>query len=116
MNIIYLNSDVDSLNQSSECIVTIGKEQRVVRFDIRYLEATHKWYASMYDRETGKPYFTYVPMVASYEDFNDLIRVFNYKGTGFMVCVPIMNEPSSVSPEKDNFSEFGVVWGDSVAE
>ena len=114
MTWLNLSRDIDSLNQSCECIVPIGNENRVVEFNLRYLEATKKWYVSMYDRETGKPYFTYVPLVTSYNYFNDLIGIFKYKGTGFMACIAFPEEPSSVSPGKDNFSEFGVAWGDSL--
>ena len=92
----------------------IGNTARRVIFELRYLDATDKWYFSLFDAQTGKPICTYVPLVASYEYMNNLLEPFTHKGIGWMVCFPVVDEPSSVNPQKGNLNEFAIVWGDTL--
>lgn len=112
MKYIHLNSDTESTYQSFEDVIPIDGQQRRVRFELRLLGKVNKWYLSMFDSETGESYFRYVPMVACINDVNDLIAPFRYKGTGFVLCASLVEEPSSVSPEKGNLGQFGIVWGE----
>ena len=116
MQWIQLNDDTKSLNQSYETVIPIEGKDRAVRIELRLLKATNKWYYSMYDSVTGEPFFTFVPVVACWEDLDDLIAPFYYKGTGFAVCASLVDEPSSVSPEEKNMNEFVLIWGDSLVE
>jgi len=116
MKIVLLNSNTEQLNQSIEYVIPVNGEQRRVYFEIRYLEATEKWYITMTDAETGESYFRYVPVVACYEEGNDLILPFHYKDIGMVFCVSLVDSPESENPEKKDFNQFAVVWGDKYDE
>ena len=116
MKLILLNSNMKDLNQSNEIVIPVDGSQRRVYVELRYLEATGKWYLTMEDVETGESYFRYVPVVASYTSLNDLVSPFSYKDIGQILCVPVVNSPSSVNPTKNNLNEFAIVWGDNFAE
>lgn len=116
METIYLNKDIEDLYTSIETVVPIDGKQTRVRFELRFLEKTNKWYLSMFNSETGESYFRFVPMIGCVDDVNNLILPFSYKGTGFVICAAIIDNTDSVSPEKDNVSDFGIVWGDELVE
>ena len=90
-----------------------GKAKRVV-FEFRYLYKTEKWYVSLFDAQTGNPICTYIPLIASYEYFNDLFEPFSYKNIGWLVCFPIVDNPTSENPTQDNLSDFAILWGDKI--
>lgn len=112
MKVALLNSDSKSTYQVFEDIIDVdGKDVRV-RYELRYLDKVEKWFLSMFDVETGKSYFRYVPVIASYEDDNNLIAPFEYKGMSIVICVPAIDEPKSVNPVKEDFEQFFLVWSD----
>ena len=116
MKIVLLNFDYKQLNQSIETVLPINGEQRRVYIELRYLEATEKWYLTMVDAESGESYFRYVPVVACYNELNDLILPFSYKDIGMVFCVSMVDNPDSVNPEKEDMRQFAVVWGDAYDE
>ena len=115
MDIIFVNENSKSLYQSISTSLTIEGKTKNVIIELRYLEATEKWYISMFDSQTGKSFFRYVPVVSCLDDLNDLILPFSYKNIGFAICFPWDDNVKSVNPKKNNLDQFGLIWGDSYA-
>ena len=116
MKVVLLNFDSEQLNQSIETVLPIDGEQRRVYIELRYLEETEKWYLTMTDAENGKSYFRYVPIVACYDEVNDLILPFSYKNIGMVFCISMVENPDTVNPAKEDMKQFAVVWGDKFDE
>ena len=113
MNTLHIILDPSTLYQRQVLNLTVeGKTKRVI-FETRYLEGTDKWYVSVFDAQTGSPYCTYVPLIASYDIMVDLFEPFAHKRLGWLMCLALADSPSSENPSKDNLNEFGLVWGDS---
>ena len=86
---------------------------RRIRVEIRYLNEPQLWYISMFDASTGEAFFRYVPIIASYEFPNDLLKPFRHKHIGSLYCVPVVSEPQTTDPGLDNLGEFELIWGDT---
>ena len=115
MKIIQLNADPKTLYQAIEATVLIKNRQVRVRFELRFLEMLNKWFLSMFDSQTNKSYFRYVPVVFCKTSVNNLVAPFHYKGLGIVVCASELDNPTTENPEKDNMNEFVLVWGDEGA-
>lgn len=114
MNVLQIQLDPTSLYQRQVLNLTVeGKTKRVI-FETRYLEITDKWYVSVFDAQTGDPYCTYVPLIATYDTMVDLFEPFVHKRIGWLMCQVLADSPSSENPGKDNLDEFGLYWGDSL--
>jgi len=72
------------------------------------------WYLSIFDADTEEAFCRYVPVIASYEDRNDLLAPFATKLIGSIYCVPMVNEPATQDPGLDNMDEFEIVWADNT--
>lgn len=83
------------------------------RVEIRYLNEPGLWYLSIFDAATGDSVCRYVPIIASYNDLNDLMAPFHHKHIGSIYCIPTVANPSSQDPGLDNLGEFALVWGDT---
>ena len=114
--VIQLNANTKDLYQFIEANIKIKNEDRVVRFELRYLPATEKWYLSMFDVQSGESYFRYVPVVACDKDTNNLIAPFYYKDIGVIVCWSKVDNLSSESPQENNLGEFYLVRGDEIVQ
>ena len=112
MKVFLLNYNPEVLNQSIEMMIPIDGEQRRVFTELRYLEATEKWYLTMVDAESGESYFRYVPIISCYDEMNNLVLPFSYKGIGIVFCIAMVDNAGSVNPTKDNMNQFAVIWGD----
>ena len=120
----FISIELDSTIRYQRKILTISPDDhaRRVRFDLRYLNETEKWYFSIHDAQSGEPLVTYVPLIASYlneddpqiEEINDLLSPYRYKNLGTIICVPIVNNPSTPDPALDNLNQFAVLWGDAI--
>ena len=116
MNAAVLPFDPESLYQSITFNAEIKGVTHRLRVDLRHLTYTDKWYFSLYDAQTGKPYCLYVPLIASYVELNDLMKQFEHKEIGGMVCGAIVDKPNSTDPTEETIKEFAIVWGDSFDE
>ena len=114
--IIQLNYNAKDLYQYIESNITVNGETKRVRFELRYLYATEKWYLSMFNAQTGESYFRYVPLISSYKDANNLLSPFQYKDVGIVFCLTTLDEPSSVNPKEENLDEFLALWGDALVQ
>lgn len=116
MKLILLNNDAKTKFQSFyENITVEGKSVRA-RFELRWREATNKWYLSIYNSQTGEAYCLHVPVVTSDVEQNDLLSPFYYKDIGSILNVPVVMNPTSENPQKDNFVQFNLVWGGADAK
>ena len=113
MNLIKITPEPNLLYQQQVMNLTVGKKTTRAVFELRYLHRTDKWYVSFYEAQTGAPICTYIPLIASTIELNNLLEPFAYKDIGWLACIPIVDEPSTENPSKDNLSEFAIVWGDS---
>ena len=67
---------------------------------------------SMTDVQSGESYFRYVPVLSSMPDNpNNLIEPFWHENIGVIICLPIVNNPTSPNPSEKNFDEFALIWG-----
>ena len=115
MNLLEIILDPETLYQRQTFNIDVGSESKRITFELRYLFKPGKWYFSFYDAQSSEPLCTYVPLVASYGQINDLLEPFGYKDIGHMACIPAVDEPSSQDPGQYNLSEFRLIWGDSFA-
>ncbi len=102
----------------SQAIITsieVKGNAKRVRFEFDYMEKPNKWFMSIYNTQSGESYVLNVPLVASYYAKNNLLAPYAYKDIGEVVCVPVVDEPSSVDPEGENLGEFAVIWGEEIA-
>ena len=115
MRMTVLNSDPDTKWQSFYTNLELANGGTVrVRFELRYLDATKKWYISIFNAETGKSYCRYVPMISGYYYTDDLLAPFGYKNIGHILCVVINDDATSENPRGDNLGDFGIVWSDEL--
>lgn len=114
MNTFRFVLDDKTLYQRQIVNLPIGGMSKRIIFELRYLYATEMWYFSFFEAQSGKPICTYVPLITSYEAMNNLLEPFTHKGIGWLVCLPVVDEPSSVNPTMNNLSEFAIVWGDTL--
>ena len=115
MTYIPLNMDPKTYYQQMETNITVKGKTKRVRIDLRYLDECGKWYLSMFNAQSGEAYFRYVPIVACWDDLNDLLSPFHYKNIGLTICAAIVDEPSSENPGETNLNQFLVIWGDEIA-
>ena len=113
MKLIKITPEPNVLYQQQVLNLTVNKKTTRVIFELRYLFRTDKWYVSLFDAQTGAPLCTYIPLVSSTIQLNNLLEPFSYKNLGWLACIPIVDEPSTENPSKNNLSEFAIVWGDS---
>jgi hypothetical protein len=114
INSFQIVTENKSLYQRQIINLPIENISKRVVFELRYLYATDKWYFSFFDAQSGNPLCTYVPLVASYEYMDNLLEPFTHKRIGWLVCFPVVDEPTSVNPTKNNLAEFAIVWGDTL--
>ena len=122
MDFIELNFDPSIRYQRKILTISPDDYTRRVRVDLRYLNETEKWYLSIYDAQSGEAFLTYVPLIASYINFddpsvdeiNDLLAPFHYKNLGTIICIPNVDNPTTKDPTLDNLNQFSVVWGDAL--
>ena len=107
-----IDVDPDTMYQIMTMNITVKEQKKRIRLELRYLEAPETWYISVYDAQSGNPICLYVPVISCWDDLNDLFAPYAYKDIGQIVCVPMVDEPSSVNPTKHNWSEFALVWSD----
>lgn len=112
---MQLDIHPELLSQAIITSITVKGVAKRVRFEFDYMEAVDKWYMAIYNAQSGESYCINVPLVASYEAKNNLLAPYAYKEIGEVVCVPLLDEPSSTDPQKDNLGEFAVIWGEDVA-
>ena len=112
MNNLVILADPTVKYQRQIVNLPVGNITKRVIFETRYLEATDKWYISIFDANSGASICTFIPVIASYEYPINLFEPFRHKRIGWIVCVAIVDEPSSENPSKDNMGEFGFYWGD----
>ena len=116
MKIILLNSNTETKFQSFYENITVNGENVRARFELRWLEATNKWYVSVFNSLTGESLCRYVPLVSCDLVPNDLLSPFSYKKFGEIYCAHVVEEHSSEDPQEKNLAQFGVVWGGPDAE
>ena len=105
------------LYQSMTIVIPSGGESSRVRFELRYLPETDKWYVSLFDAQSGDSLILHVPLVASYGDpLNNLFEPYGYKHLGMLYCLPRTDNPSTQDPAVDSLSEFAIVWSDGNAD
>ena len=95
--------------------IVLAPDGHSTRFqvEIRYLNEPGLWYLSIFNASTDETICRYVPLIASYNAPNDLLKPFRHKGAGSIYCVPAVLYPSSENPGLDNLGEFELVWGDT---
>lgn len=114
MNSLHIIPEPNLLYQRQVINLEFEKGTKRVVFELRYLFRTDKWYFSLFDAQTSAVICSYVPLVASYEYMNNLLEPFGHKNIGWLVCFPVVDEPSSEDPTQYNLSEFAIVWGDTL--
>lgn len=112
MTMLEIPLDSDSLYQITNFNAKVGRITRRLRVEVRYLYYTDKWYLTVIDAQTGESYCRYVPLVTSSVELNDMVTLYKHKDIGWFACVARGDHPSSEDPQKDNLSEFALVWGD----
>ena len=113
MNNMFIYVDPTIYYQRQIINFPIGDETKRVIFETRYLEATDKWYISLYNAQDGSPICLYIPVIATYEEHHNLFEPYIHKRIGWLVCYCLVDDPSSENPSKDNMGEFGFFWGDT---
>ncbi len=113
---LQINPNYEVLYQEQIFNIQIGTVGRSILFRLRWLEETNRWYFSFYNAQTNESYCTYIPLVASYDHPNDLLKPYEHKIIGHFYCIPKTDHPSSVDPQKDNLSEFYLIWSDTDGE
>ncbi len=113
MKLSLIDVDPASRYQIMTFVVEGSSGSKRVRLELRYLAAPEKWYISRYEAQTGNPICLYVPVVASYNELNDLLEPYAYKNIGSMVCVPLVDQPSSPDPTLNNWEEFALCWSEN---
>jgi len=93
----------------------LSSKAKRVMLEFIYKEKTNLWTVSVYDAQSGDPYCLRVPLISSRLYLNNLFAPFATKGIGDLVCIPIVDEPSSVNPSLNNWEEFALVWGEDLA-
>lgn len=110
---VEITTRPESLWQSSTIVLPFENEPKRVNFELRYLSKTDLWYMSLTDVQSGEIYFTYVPLLASSTDGpNNLWEPFWYSRIGALVCFPIVDNPKTQNPSRDNLGEFTLMWSD----
>ena len=86
------------------------------KLELRWLSAPGHWFLSISDAMTGEIFVNQIPVICSYETLNDLLFPFRWlfqgSGIGSLFCLKAVDLPSSENPEKENLSEFRILWGD----
>jgi len=113
MDKIIIGTQPDIRYQVRTMVVTPDNTPIRANVEIRYLNEPGLWYLSIFDAATGESKCRYVPIIASYNERNDLMAPFRHKNIGSIYCVPTVANPSSQDPGLDNLGEFALVWGDS---
>ena len=112
---MQINVNPELLSQAIVTTIEVKRVAKRVRFEFDYMEAPDKWFVCLYDAQSGEPYCLNIPVIASYTGKNDLFEPYHYKDIGQLVCVPVVDDPSSVDPSVDNMDEFAVIWGEDIA-
>ena len=114
MNALNIILNPDLLHQRQVINLNVqGKAKRVV-FETKHFDITDKWYVSIFDAQSGQPLCTFVPLIASYDMMINLLEPFAHKRIGWLFCVPVVDEPSSEFPRRNNLGEFTLFWGDEL--
>ena len=112
MAVLQIMTTPSALYQQQVINLGSGDLSRRVIFELRYFYKTDKWYISMSDAQTGETICTCVPVIASYSFYINLLEPYYHKGIGWIMCVPVVDEPSSENPGRNNLDEFALFWGD----
>ena len=95
----------------------IDGESFRARIEVRYLTGPDVWVISIRNDASGELWVNQIPLISSVGWPNDLLFPFRYKrngkGLGTLLCIPAVDEPSSQDPEKNNLSEFAIMWCDT---
>lgn len=112
MNLVII-IDPNVLHQRQIINLPFQKKSRRVVFEAEYLEEPDLWFISFYNAQDNSPICTKIPLIASHKYPFNILEPFQHKNVGWMLCVPLVDEPSSDNPSRDNMGEFGILWGDS---
>ena len=97
--------------------LSLDGEEFHAQVELRYLPGSDQWVVSIWDHSSSEMLVNMIPLICSYEEINDLLAPFRFlrdgKGLGSMICLRVIDEPSTAYPTGTNLSEFQVVWTDT---
>ena len=97
----------------------INDEPFHAQIEIRFMPVPNQWYISIWDHASGEQLINQIPIICSYDVYNDLLAEYDYlrdgKGLGAMFCIRATDEPQSADPAKGNLTEFYIIWGKKYA-
>lgn len=106
----------DSLNQRIRTVVEVDGQNIGLIIKLRWCGAVEKWFMSVFD-EWENPIIRNVPLVlgVTFPSAN-LLRAVSHKKIGCAFVYPLVENPSTPDPARDNFGlgkEFALMWGDT---
>lgn len=116
MTLYRIDARPDERYQIITVTLPLGRNNIRLRFEIRYLNEPGMWFLSLSNLQTGESCCRYIPLIASYGGFNNLLEAFAYKQMGCLAVIPLVEHPQSENPGLNNLNEFEIVWGESFAE
>lgn len=109
--------DNEILNQRMSVSLTIDGKKTVLRISLRWHEIIGKWMMGVSDSE-GNALVRNIPVLtAAGWNAGNLLKQVAYKAIGSAFIVPMVDEPSTENPVKENFNadkEFALYWSDTL--
>ena len=111
----FINTS-DDLNQRIRTIVPVDGKNIELVIKLRWYEVVGKWFMSVFDDQEN-PIIQNVPLLlgVTFPSAN-LLRAVSYKKVGCAYVYPLVENPSTPNPGRDNFGidkEFALKWGDT---
>lgn len=114
MQLAMIPFNAEYKDQILTCSVQPDGRQVQLRLRLRYVEVVDKYFCTIWDTSTGECLLSNFPIVASYENVNDLLGQFGYMRIGTMSCLSRVDQNTTQDPSNGTLGEYEILWGDRL--
>lgn len=100
-------------NQTFQCRVPVNGGNKNFRFNLWYNEQAEYWLLTLVDVDKEETIFANLPLLASKNNFADMITQLDYKMIGMCFVIPQITDKASAPDDENLGTGYIMIWGDN---